>query len=324
MNVCLIGYGSIAGCHVAALRGEAVTYHTVVGRLPEPTARFAQEHGLQHHTTDLDAALADPEIEAVVVTSPTDLHFEHAEKALLAGKHVLCEIPLATSLRQVDRLIGLAVELDRRLMVCHTQRHRPEFVLAREMIARGDIHVHHIIYRYTMLRRENVNWMGRRRSWTDNLLWHHGCHAVDAALWLLGATDVEVSGHVALPGRALGIPMDLAVVLRTPLDQLVNVAMSYNNHTRANDCLVIGEEDTLLIAGGRLTTRDRTLYEPPADGSDEVRGIADQDREFLAAVREGREPAVSGRAVRPAMVVLQAVQDQHDAWAPLGAVHPIG
>ncbi len=324
MNICLIGYGSIAGCHVAALRGEPVTFHTVVGRLPEPTADFAQEHGFQHHTTDLDEALASPEIDAVLVTSPTDLHFEHAEKALLAGKHVLCEIPLATSLPQVDRLIELAGVLDRRLMVCHTQRYYPEFGFARQLISQGKLHVHHLVYRSYTLRRENINWMLRRRSWTDNLLWHHGCHLVDTSLWLLGATEVEVDGHLALPGKALGIPMDLAIVLRTPQDQLVNVSMSYNSHIRTGDCLIIGEEDSLLVAGGKVTNHDGVLYEPPPGADHQNDSIAAQDREFLAAVREGREPALGGAAIRPTMVVLQAVQDQFDAWAPPGAQHPIG
>ena len=320
MRLCLVGYGSIARSHMRALQGEDVDLAWVVGRLAEPTEEFAREYGFAHHTTDLATALDDPSVDAVLITSPSDIHAAQTEMALRAGKHVLCEIPLAMRLDDVDRLIALADQMDRRLMVCHTQRYHPSMIVARERIASGLVRPHHLIGRFMFLRRENVNWVGRRRSWTDNLLWHHGCHAVDTALWLLGATEVEVSGHLALPGKHLGIPMDLAIVMRTPQDQIINIAMSYNTHIPQHDYLIIGEDETLLATLRELRNQSTTLYAQREDAPD---AIATQDREFLAAVREGREPAVSGRAVRPAMAALQKAQDQFDAWAPPGAVHPI-
>ncbi len=324
MRLGLVGYGSIAEYHVEALnavsreaaraegmldQGRAVEWRSVVGRLPEPTEEFARRYGIARATVDLDAALEDPDLDAMVVTSPTDLHFEHVEKCLLAGKHVLAEIPLATSLAEADRLAALARERDLRLMVCHTQRYHAGLVEARRRIARGELHVQHVIYRYTFLRRDTVNWRGRRRSWADNLLWHHGAHAVDTALWLLGADEVEVTGFVARPTPPLDIPMDLGICLRTPENQLVTLAMSYNVDMPAlNECLIVGEEGTLLYDDGKLSMRDRVLH-TPTDGEGDMReAILAQDREFVAAVREGRAPAVDAAAVRPAMVVLQAMQ----------------
>lgn len=324
MNFCMVGYGSIAQFHTRGLLLESARPHTVVGRLPEPSADFARDYGFAHHTTDLDEALTARDVDAVVIASPTDLHAEQAEKCLLAGKNVLCEIPLATSLADADRLIALADERDLRLAVSHTQRYVPAFGLAREMISTGQIRVHHIVHRSLAMRRENVNWMHRRRSWADNLLWHHACHLVDTALWMLGASEVEVDGHLGLPTKALGITMDLSIALRTPLDQLVTIVMSYNSHIIGGECVIIGEEDTLLVAKGRLSAHDRVLYEPPADRDGLQQATNDLDREFLASIREAREPAVSGRAVRPALAVLQRVQDQFAAWAPPGAMHPIG
>lgn len=309
MNICLVGYGSIARSHVQALAGEAVTFHTVVGRLPEPTAAFAAEFGFRRYTTDLDEALADPAIDAVLIASPTDLHASQAEKALRAGKHALVEIPLATSLAEADSLAELARQQRRCLMVCHTQRYYPALVEARRWIEEGRLHVYHVCTRYGFLRRENVNWLGRRRSWTDNLLWHHGCHAVDTSLWLLGATETTVQSQVARPSYHLGIPMDLDILMRTPLDQLIAVSLSYNTRLPYNEYLLIGEETTLLVSNGRLSSPDGVLVEPdrpePGPGS-----IQRQDQEFLAAVREGREPTISPAAVRPALWVLQRVQDQ--------------
>ena len=259
-------------------------------------------------------SLADPDLDAVIVCSPSSVHAEQVEQALRAEKHVLCEIPLALSLAETDRLTALADTVDRRLMVCHTQRYGAAMIEARRMIASGEMHPHAIVARYMFGRRENVNWRGRRRTWTDNLLWHHGCHAVDAALWLLGVPqrgeDVETVAQVALPGADLGIPMDLSIIMRTPRDQLVTVAMSYHTHIPVNDYLIIGESTTLLIEDRVLRDRDRVVLDAGAqDPSDAGSSIARQNAEFFAAVYEGREPAVSGRSVRPAMAALQAAQD---------------
>src|SRR5713101_5830575 len=135
--MCLVGYGSIARAHLEALAGEPVTWDTVMGRVPEATASFAREFGFKRHTTDLDEALSDPSIDAVLITSPTDLHAEQTEKALRAGKHALVEIPLATSLRDADALGSLARERGKQLMVCHTQRYYPPLLEARRWIAEG-------------------------------------------------------------------------------------------------------------------------------------------------------------------------------------------
>lgn len=319
MNIGLLGYGSIAHRHMEAIgalrgtpEGRDLRVRGVMGRLAEATEDFARQYALPLATTDLDELLADDAIEAVIICSPSDLHAAQAERALRAGKHVLCEIPLALSLAETDRLTALADEVDRRLMVCHTQRYYPGLVEARRLIASGDLHPHAVVARFMFHRRRNENWAGRRRSWTDNLLWHHGCHAVDTALWLLGGEAVETDAAIALPGVALGIPMDLTVTMRTARDQLATVVMSYNTHIALHDYLVIGEETTVLYDNGELRGPDGVLA--PKSSPDPLDGpIARQDAEFFAAIREAREPAISGRAVRPAMAVLQAAQDSLDA-----------
>ena len=335
MNIATLGYGSIARSHVRAINALAATpewqdlrFYGVMGRLEEATADFAREFGATVATTDLDTLLADPALDAMIVCSPSGMHAEQTARALRAGKHVLCEIPLALSLAETDELIALADQHDRRLMVCHTQRYYPPLVEARRRIASGELHPHAIVSRYMFGRRENINWQGRQRSWTDNLLWHHGCHAVDAALWLLGVADngeeVAVTAQVALPGGSLEIPMDLTVTMRTARDQLATVAMSYNIGFQIHDYLIIGEEATILFDDGVLRDNERVLV-PRAEREGVDAPIPRQDAEFFAAIRDCREPAISGRSVRPAMAALQAAQDILEArLAELGpeARHP--
>jgi 2-hydroxy-4-carboxymuconate semialdehyde hemiacetal dehydrogenase len=309
VRIAILGYGSIARQHLEALRSlPDISFAWVMGRVAESAAEFAREFGFSRSTAELDDVLNDADVDAVVITSPTDLHASQTEQALRAGKHVLCEIPLATSLEEVDRLIGIADVTGRQLMVCHTQRFYPALIEARRQISSGALTPYSVMSRYMFQRRQNVNWMGRQRSWTDNLLWHHGCHAVDAALWLLGAPAASVSAELASPSGALGIPMDLAIAMRTASGQVVSVAMSYNTHVALHDYVIIGEQTTLVFDSGELRSPQGVVV-PKQDTQNLNTPILAQDNEFLASVAQRREPAVSARSVRPAMAALQGAQD---------------
>jgi 2-hydroxy-4-carboxymuconate semialdehyde hemiacetal dehydrogenase len=319
VNVAVLGYGAIAREHALSLRriGQGsidveINLSGVMGRLSAPTYAFADEFGAALATTDLDELLADSRIEAVIVCSPTDRHAEQTERLLRAGKHVLCEIPLATSLAETDRLIELAERSSLRLMVCHTQRYIAPLIEARRMIASGEVRPRAMVSRYLLDKRENVSWTGRRRSWTDNLLWHHGCHAVDAALWLLGAEATDVTARAALPDRHLGIPMDLGIVVRTTGAQVVTVAMSYRALPPVQDYVVIADESTLVYANGELRDHTRVLMSVADRGNYDIAALDRQNTDFFTSILTGREPVSCARSVRPAMAALQAAQDELD------------
>jgi 2-hydroxy-4-carboxymuconate semialdehyde hemiacetal dehydrogenase len=319
VNVALLGYGAIAREHALAIRriGQKadnwdISLTGVMGRLLDPTQAFADEFGIALATTDQDDLLGDPRVEAVIICSPTDLHAEQTERALKAGKHVLCEIPLATSLAETDRLIDLAERSELQLMVCHTQRYASPLIGARRMIARGEVHPRAMVSRYLLDKRENVSWTGRRRSWTDNLLWHHGCHAVDAALWLLGEEAVDVTARATPPDSRLHIPMDLSILLRTTSDQVVTVVMSYRAMPPVQDYVVIADETTLVYAANELRDHSRVLVPARAEELYDTEALDSQDTDFFTSILTGGEPVSSARAVRPAMVALQAAQDELD------------
>ena len=313
MNLLMIGYGATATSHTRIFAEAGITLDTIVGRVPEKVAAFAAEHGYAHGDTDLAAALASRRIDIVVVASPSEAHAGQTRQALESGAHVLVEIPLAMNYAEGRELAALARACGKTLMVAHTHRYRAAAQEARQKIAVGALTVHHVVSRYMFLRRENRDWSGRERSWTDNLLWHHGCHAVDLSLWLLGVTDTEglsVTAQIALPDQAMGVPLDLSVLVRTPQDQLVSVNMSYNSHLNLYDYVLVGREESLLIDG---------------NAQDGVPGFEVQDHAFLDAVRNGTEPPISAASVLPALWVLQQAQDLYDAWrqAHPATQHPL-
>jgi 2-hydroxy-4-carboxymuconate semialdehyde hemiacetal dehydrogenase len=319
VNIGLLGYGSIAREHVLAIQRIALANSAwqlhlsgVMGRLAEPTRAFAAEFGMSLATTDLDELLVDPRVDAVIVCSPTDVHAEQTERALRAGKHVLCEIPLATSLADTDRLIALAAASDLRLMVCHSQRYTLPLIEARRMIVAGEVHPYAIVARYLLDKRDNVSWTGRRRSWTDNLLWHHAGHAVDATLWLLDDEAVDVAAQATPADSRLNIPMDLSLLLRTTRQQLVTVAMSYRALPPLLDYVVIAEETSLVCANNELHNHRGLLVPSQGDPLFADGAIDRQDADFFSWIATGAEAAASATQVRPAMAALQAAQNELD------------
>jgi len=306
MRLCFVGYGSIAEEHAKAfVQIPGVELACVVGRDPAATEAFAEQWGFPRWTLDLDTALAG-EVDAVVITSPSDLHAEQTLRSLRTGKHVLAEIPVATNLADAERVAAAAHETGLRVQVAHTQRYHPSLMELRSRIACGQLHPHHVVCRWFFMRRSNVNWKGRRRTWTDNLLWHHGCHVVDAALWLLGAdAATEVRAQFGPPHADLDIPLDLDIQFRAG-ERLVTVAMSYNSPWPQHDYFVIGEEAAFEFRDGKLLSPDGPIH----NGAGSEDSILEQDREWITAIRERREPAVNPDAVLPAMRVLQAAQDQ--------------
>ena len=235
--------------------------------------------------------------------------YDQTLRALAAGKHVLAEIPLAMRHAEGARLVEEARDRDVRLMVCHSQRFIPALAAARRRVAEGALHVHHLIGRFGLLRRENVGWTGRRRSWSDNLLWHHGCHLVDFSLWFLGAENATVLGQVAPPDTHTGIPQDLDILLRTHSNQLISLSLSYNLHVAMDEYVIVGAEESLHFRRGHLVSAEGPGEQPDAINAYQLAWEA-QDREFLAAVRECRAPSSSGAEALPALAALQQMQDR--------------
>jgi len=310
LNVCVIGYGGIAVFHCQALRQiEGVRLHTVVGRRPEPTAAFREEWGFLAGTTDLAEALNDPEIDAVVVVAPSEAHYEMTAAALKAGKHVLVEIPLAMSARGARELVDLAQEQDRRVMVAHTRRFEPGGRFARDFLAAGKagrVHQHHSFSFW--LRHENVGWTGYQRSWVDDVLFHHGCHLVDFSLWCVDAEVRRVRGELSPLDAGTGTSLDVSLLLRYADEAIATISLSYNARQGASGQLFICEGGNLEMGAGVVRFGGEVVFS--AEGDQLRQGVLVQDREFVEAVRAGREPACAAGEALKALEVLQEVYDQ--------------
>jgi 2-hydroxy-4-carboxymuconate semialdehyde hemiacetal dehydrogenase len=310
MNIAMIGYGMMGVWHSEALKKTDAVLHTLVGRRPEATKEFAERFGYRRWTTSLDDALADPAVDVVIVASPSELHEAQAIRCLEAGKHTLIEIPIALSLAGAERVVAAGEKSGKVYGLCHPMRFRREREVLRTCIAAGEETIRHIAGRFFIKRLVNIGATGYRRSWIDNILWHHFCHFVDLGLYLFDDTPVRrVQSHMGPLHETTGIPMECIVIVETEADQTLLVHGSYHAAWRLYDKLIVTDRETYLydILAGTLRTESGTV--PIESEQDNCARVV---FDFLDAVQQGRPPLAAGPSVLPAMRVLQQVQDEWD------------
>ena len=310
LNVCMVGYGMMGVWHSEALKRTDAVLHTIVGRRAEAAREFAARYGYRKWTVSLDEALADPEVDVVVIGSPSEQHEAQAVASLRAGKHTLLEIPAAMSLAGAERVVAAGEASGRVYGLCHPMRFRREREALRARIRAGEETIRHIAGRFFIKRLINIGATGYHRSWTDNILWHHFCHFVDLGLFLCdGAPVRRVQGHLGALHPATGIPMECTVLVETEADQTLLVHGSYHATYRFYDKLIVTDRETYffdILSGTLRTSAGETAME------NEQENCARVTLDFIQAVKTGRAPLASGPSVLPAMRVLQGVQDEWD------------
>jgi 2-hydroxy-4-carboxymuconate semialdehyde hemiacetal dehydrogenase len=311
MQIALAGAGAFGTKHLDALAViDGVTVTCVVARRPEQAEEVARKYDIGHASTDLDEVLARDDVDAVILATPTQMHAAQSIAALRAGKHVQVEIPLADSWPDAQEVDRVARETGLVCMVGHTRRFNPSHQWVRRRITAGELSIQQMDVQTYFLRRSNLNALGQPRSWTDHLLWHHSAHTVDLFQYQTGE-DVQIAHAVQGPIHPeLGIAMDMSIQLRTPSGRICTLSLSFNNDGPLGTFFrYICDNGTYIARYDELVTG----YDDPVDVSQVAvsgNGIELQDREFVAAIREGREPNSSVAGVLPCYRVLGELQDE--------------
>jgi 2-hydroxy-4-carboxymuconate semialdehyde hemiacetal dehydrogenase len=305
IGVVLAGEGAIARRHMGALaRIEDVEVVGVAGGNAADTAEFAAELGVPRHGLDLGEMLALPGVDAAVLATPTQMHAAQAVQVMEAGKHVLVEIPMADSLADAGSVVAAQQRTGVTAMVCHTRRFNPSHRWVHRRIAEGELTLQHLVVETFFFRRENKNALGKPRSWTDSLLWHHACHTVDLFIHQTGGVPAEAWAQQGPPHPDLGIAMDMTVGLRSPTGALCTLALSFNNDGPLGTTFrYIGDTGTYVASYDDLVDGYGKAVDVSGAAS-AADGIEVQDREFVDALREGREPEASVARCLPAMQTL--------------------
>jgi 2-hydroxy-4-carboxymuconate semialdehyde hemiacetal dehydrogenase len=305
MRICLAGTGAMGAIHMKALKKIAgVEVVSLNSRTEETGKAFAAEWGIPHTSTDLEECLDRPGVEATILTTPSSMHADQTVLALSKGKHVQVEIPMSLNLPDAERIVEAASRAGKICMVTHTRRFSSPHREIRRRIQEGSFHLYHMVVQTYFFRRTNLNMHGQPRSWVDNLLWHHACHSVDLAYWVLQEPLFDVWGQKGPDHPELGIPMDMTVAMRSRSGQLFTMAMSFNNKGPFGGFYrYIGEEETYQVYRDSMTDGDGK--DVPLDGT---AAFDRQDVEFTSAVREGREVESSAASCLPAMALLDRIE----------------
>ncbi len=159
----------------------------IASRDGDRAAAAAARFGIGRSHPSYEALLADPEVEAVYIPLPNDLHAEWAQKALDAGKHVLCEKPLAMDAAQAKGMAALASQKGLLLMEAFMYRFHPQWLRAKEIIQSGElgaIRALHVWFGYNNADPSNIR---NRVENGGGALYDIGCYAVSVARWLVGS-----------------------------------------------------------------------------------------------------------------------------------------
>jgi 2-hydroxy-4-carboxymuconate semialdehyde hemiacetal dehydrogenase len=304
MKICLAGTGAMGAIHMKALKKiDGVEVVSVSSRTEEGGKTFAAEWGIPFHSTELEACIDRPGVDAVILTTPSHLHPEQTILALGRNKHVQVEIPMSLNLPDAQRMFDAARKAGKVCMVTHTRRFSSPHREIRRRIQAGTFHLHHMVVETYFFRRTNLNMHGQPRSWVDNLLWHHGCHSVDLAYWVLNEPDFDAWGQKGPDHPELGIPMDMTVGMKSGNGVLFSLAMSFNNKGPFGGFYrYIGEEETYKVYRDSMT--DSEGKDVPLDS---VAAFDRQDVEFVSAIREGREPESSAASCIHTMALLDKI-----------------
>jgi 2-hydroxy-4-carboxymuconate semialdehyde hemiacetal dehydrogenase len=305
MKICLAGTGAMGVIHMKALQKiEGVEVVSIASRTEESGKAFAAEWTIPFHSTSIEECIDRPGVDAVILTTPSDQHADQTLLALSKGKHVQVEIPMSLNLPDAQRMLAAATSAGKTLMITHTRRFSSPHREIKRRIREGTFHLHHMVVETYFFRRTNLNMHGQQRSWVDNLLWHHGCHSVDIAQWLIEGAEWDVWGQKGPDHKELGIPMDLTVAMKSKKGPLFSMAMSFNNKGPFGGFYrYIGEEDTYKVYRDAMTDSDGKDV-----ALDAVPAFDRQDVEFVSALREGREPESSAASCVPTMALLDRIE----------------
>jgi len=314
IKVALAGAGAFGIKHLDGIKNiDGVEVVSLVGRELEKTKEVATKYGIGHVTTDLSASLALPEVDAVILCTPTQMHASQTIACLNAGKHVQVEIPLADSWKDAQEVVRMAKQFGKVAMCGHTRRFNPSHQWVNHKIKAGEFNIQQMDVQTYFFRRTNMNALGQARSWTDHLLWHHAAHTVDLFAYQAGSPIVKANAVQGPIHPTLGIAMDMSIQLQAANGAICTLSLSFNNDGPLGTYFrYIGDTGTYLARYDDLYTgKEEQIDVSKVDVS--MNGIELQDREFFAAIKEGREPNSSVAQVLPCYQVLHQLELQLNA-----------
>ena len=310
MKICVAGaYGAFGLKHLDALKNiDGVEVTSIMGPTKEKIEALAAERGINHFSTTLEECIKRSDVEAVILSTPTQMHADQAIACMEAGKHVLIEIPMADTLKDSARVVKKHRETGLTCMAGQVRRFNPSHQWIKNKIDAGELKLQQMDAQTYFFRRTNTNAKGEPRSWTDHLLWHHACHTVDLFQYQTGGKVVEAYGLQGPLHPELEIAMDMSIGLKAEDGAICTLSLSFNNDGP------FGTFFRYICDNGTFIARYDDLFDGNNNQIDlsnvavSNNGIELIDREFISAISEGRTPNACVTDVISAMETLDKIE----------------
>ena len=314
IKVALAGAGAFGIKHLDGIQNiDGVEVVSLISRDLDKTKEVANKYGIQHVTTELSDSLAMPEVDAVILCTPTQMHADQTLACLKAGKHVQVEIPLCDVLAEGEEVVRVAQQSGLVAMCGHTRRFNPSHQYVHNKIKAGEFNIQQMDVQTYFFRRSNMNALGQPRSWTDHLLWHHAAHTVDLFAYQCGSPIVKTNAIQGPIHPTLGIAMDMSIQLKAANGAICTLSLSFNNDGPLGTFFrYIGDTATYIARYDDLFTGKEEKIDV-SQVAVSMNGIELQDREFFAAIKEGRQPNSSVESVLACYQVLHDLEQQLNA-----------
>jgi predicted dehydrogenase len=319
LRIGLVGVGAAAQIsHIPALKKtEDVELTWLCDRDPEKVERVAQKFSIPNASSRLDDLLADETLDAIDICTPNFLHAPMAVAALDAGKHVICERPLARSSAEAAQMVKAAKKADRTLMCAVQHRFRPDAQLLKKFVDKGDLGEVFLAKAGWLRQRtlwDSEEWRGRMKESGGGVVLDLGFQMLDLALWMLGSpavTSVTAGLHRATKGE---VEDSATAFLRLDNGATLTLELTWG---------LLMEKDfaflNLFGSGGAALLNPLRLHKgmhgtlvnvtPTTDTSRNAykQSIEAQITHFLEALRKGQKPMGHAEEILPVMELMDAI-----------------
>lgn len=286
MGLGIIGTGAIAAVHAECMIDSDVPILGASGINQSEVEEFSKKFNVAKNYTNHLELLSDPNIDAVIVATPSDTHASISVDVLENGKAVLCEVPISLSLNSYLQVRDAARASKKLAAVCQTLRFSSAHIELKKILKKENLKPLNVLVRNLMLRQENIGWTGVKRTWMDSVLWHHGAHSFDLALWLLEPTNpvVDIRSGPKWGDQQI---MDINGRIESDDKRSATLSLSYHSRLQKNDVLVITESDTFEVTNGALIRNGEQITPDVPNQQMLKSAVAMQDLAFLNAVHTG-------------------------------------
>lgn len=286
---------------------------------------FARQRSGVRKFTDYEGMLASEDIQAVSVAVPNNLHAPMTIAALRAGKHVLCEKPMATNTEQAREMKEVAEHEDRILMMHYNVRFMPLGYTLKQVFDSGAVgDVYHVAVNYT--RRNSYpgagGWFGQRDKSGGGTLIDLGVHVIDLSLWLMGfpqpvAAFGQTSDRMAKKRfEGTGVDFDCedfaAGMIRLDNGCTIYLAASWDGHQeleRRNTMRFYGTDGSVAQNGSELTLCREENGVPTVSSLEQIPCPQTCQDHFAECIAEGRQPTSTADHGILVMKILDALYE---------------